>query len=275
MKVSFFGYYALQHTREGRFATDEESFRHFKKLGTDYCDIFTSCLSKYPLTYYLESARNAGVDAGCLISFENIADKNPVERKKYIMRTKEQIDLMHKHSIPMMMLAPQTGEAENSCEFEAMREYLVEGFSEIVNYAKDSGICVALENQSLYRRPDSKIADIRYILDNVEGLGYVLDTGNFYCVNEDVLEAYNALKDRLVHVHCKDWKKDPFGDFVREHIPRFRGCALGQGEVPLAQLIAQLKKDGYKGLLTAEVNSPITWEEMDSCIEFLKTEIER
>ena len=109
----------------------------------------------------------------------------------------------------------------------------------------------------------------------MEGLGYVLDTGNFYCVNEDVLEAYNALKDRLVHVHCKDWKKDPFGDFVREHIPRFRGVELGQGEVPLAQLIAQLKKDGYKGLLTAEVNSPITWEDMDYCIEFLKSEIER
>ena len=275
MKISFFGYYALQHTREGRFSTDEESFRHFKKLGADYCDIFASCLKNYPLTYYLESARNAGVDAGCLISFENIADKNPAERKKYIMRTKEQIDLMHKHSIPMMMLAPQTGEAENPCEFEAMREYLIEGFSEVVNYAKGAGICVALENQSLHRRPDSKISDIRYILDNVEGLGYVLDTGNFYCVGEDVLEAYSKLKDRLVHVHCKDWKKDPFGDFVRENIPRFRGVELGKGEVELSELITEMKKDGYSGLLTAEVNSPITWEEMDDCIKFLKTEIER
>ena len=57
--------------------------------------------------------------------------------------------------------------------------------------------------------------------------------------------------------------------------PRFRGCALGRGEVPLSRLIEKLKKDGYQGLLTAEVNSPITWEEMDSCIEFLKTEIEK
>lgn len=275
MKVSFFGYYALQHTRENRFDSDEESFSHFKKLGADYCDIFTSCLSKYPLTYYLESARNAGVDAGCLISFENIADKNAVERKKYIMRTKEQIDLMHKHSIPMMMLAPQTGEQGNLYDFEKTREYLVEGFSQVTDYAKDAGVCVALENQSLRTRPDSTINDIRYILDNVDGLGYVLDTGNFYCINEDVLDAYAKLKDRLVHVHCKDWIKDPFGDFVRENIPRFRGCALGKGEVPLSELIERMKKDGYKGLLTAEVNSPITWEEMDSCIEFLKTEIER
>ena len=229
MKVSFFGYYALQHAREGRFDSDRESFAHFKNLGVDYCDIFTSCLAKYPLTYYLESARQEGVDAGCLIAFENIADRNPVERRKYIMRIKEQIDTMHKYNIPMMMLAPQTGEAESLCEFNKMREYLVEGFSEVVSYAKDAGICVALENQSLRKRPDSTIADVRYILDNVEGLGYVLDTGNFYCINEDVIEAYESLKDRLVHVHCKDWIKDPFGDFVRENIPRFRGCALGKG----------------------------------------------
>ena len=196
MKVSFFGYYALQHARENRFNSDRESFAHFKKLGADYCDIFTSCLAKYPLTYYLESARESGVDAGCLISFENIADKNAVERKKYIMRTKEQIDLMNKHNIPMMMLAPQTGEANDICEFEKMREYLVEGFAEVVNYAKDAGICVALENQSLRKRPDSTIADVRYILDNVDGLGYVLDTGNFYCINEDVLEAYETLTNK-------------------------------------------------------------------------------
>lgn len=40
-------------------------------------------------------------------------------------------------------------------------------------------------------------------------------------------------------------------------------------------LINELKRDEYKGLLIAEVNSPITWEEMDSCIEFLKTEKNR
>lgn len=90
-----------------------------------------------------------------------------------------------------------------------------------------------------------------------------------------MLDAYSKLKDRLVHVHCKDWKKDPFGDFGRENISRFRGVELGKGEVALSELIGKLKKDGYSGLLTAEVNSPIMWEEMDDCIKFLKTEIER
>lgn len=271
--ISFFSRYALMQVQEGRFKTEEEAFYYFKKKGVDYGDIFTTDLQKYPLTHYVKMMQNSGIQAGCLISFENIAETDARERERNIARVKEQLDNMEKNNIPMMMLAPSMEGCKCLSEYETKRELLIKGFSEVVDYAKTSGICITMENQSLLTRPDSRIEDVRLILDCVPGLKYVLDSGNFFCIGEDVCIAYEKFKDKLVHVHCKDWKWDLFGEFVRENMPRFHGCALGDGEVPLKRLIQILNEEKYSGNLVVEVNSAITWEKFDSCIDFLKGEL--
>lgn len=113
--------------------------------------------------------------------------------------------------------------------------------------------------------------DIRKILDAVSALGYVLDAGNFFCVGENVLTAYELLKDRLVHAHFKDWKWDLFGCEIRENMPRFNGTTLGEGLLPLYELAQLMKKDGYDGSVVLEFNAcRITEKMLDDSAKFLQ-----
>lgn len=59
-------------------------------------------------------------------------------------------------------------------------------------------------------------------------LKFTLDTGNFAYSDEDAVQAYEVLKDYIVHVHCKDRNVDPaltgstgtIGDFLRQQSDR-------------------------------------------------------
>ena len=85
------------------------------------------------------------------------------------------------------------------------RERMVEGLKLIVEKAKEYGVRVSIENFSNPLLPFSLIDDIRYILDSVEGLWFTFDTGNFVCVGEDGVKAYNTLKDRIIMIHLKEF----------------------------------------------------------------------
>ena len=194
--------------------------------------------------------------------------------KKNLAKVRGYIDSMSKLGFSMIMLAPDVVPANNDDELKKMQERLLNGFVNIVEYAKDSGIKVTIENQSTLSRADSKMSDIRDILNCVPELGFVLDTGNFFCIKEDVSEAYNLLSDRIVHVHAKDWQYDENGFYEREGLPRFKGVALGSGMIPLSRIFSKLREDGYKGKINLEVNSPeITLDVLDISAEFLRGEI--
>ena len=270
MNLSMFTCYALEQS----FATPQDAFRHFYEKGIRYGDIVDEELAEIPLPLYAELLKEAGIMPGSLISMLDIASFSERERKRNIGAIKAYIDQMEKLEIPLLMLAPEVRYARSADEFKRMQELLIDGFAQAVEYAKESGVTVTMENQSVCVRADSGMRDVRYILDCVPGLGYVLDSGNFFCIGEDVLEAYDLLRDRLVHVHFKDWSWNRYGSFVRENMPRFHGVVLGQGLLPLSELVRRMKRDGYQGNIVLEINAgQITLEMLDASAEFLRSEI--
>ena len=64
--------------------------------------------------------------------------------------------------------------------------------------------------------------------------------GNFIFHGEDVLEAWELLKDKVSHVHCKDRGEN------------FSSVAAGDGGIPIAPLIEKLKAAGYDDYLAIE-----------------------
>ena len=133
---------------------------------------------------------------------------------------------------------------------------------------------MTIENQSSLVRADSKMEDIRYILDCVPQLGYVLDCGNYFCIGEDVLNAYEFLSDRLVRVHAKDWVFAPYGSCSRENMPRCNGIEIGKGLIPMKEIIQNLKKDRFNGKIVLEVNAGIiTLDMLDKSLDFLRNEM--
>jgi sugar phosphate isomerase/epimerase len=82
------------------------------------------------------------------------------------------------------------------------------------------------------------------VLDAVRhpSLGLIWDPANAHVAGEPAFpEGYAKLpKDRIVHVHAKDWRSD--------------WCALGEGDIDWNGQIAALKADGYTGWISLETH---------------------
>lgn len=270
MKLSMYTSDALEQNFESPVA----ALSHFSKRSISYADIVDNELSEYPLHMYNRFLQESNIKAHALVSMLDIANFNKNVRNRNLALVKGYIDQMEQIGMNILMLAPEVYPAQNEIEIKRMQELLIEGLEEVINYAKGSQVKVTIENQSTSTRPDSKMKDIRNILDCIPELGFVLDCGNFFCVQEDVIEAYELLKDRVVHVHAKDWMFDKYGNFVRENMPRFEGTILGKGLIPLREIFSRLKNDGYTGKINLEINAGrVTLDMLERSAEFLRGEL--
>lgn len=127
------------------------------------------------------------------------------------------------------------------------RERMIEGLKLAVEEAKKYGVRISIENFSSPKLPFSYVKDIRYILDSVEGLHFTFDTGNFVCVGEDGVEAYKALKDRIVLMHLKEFGEvEGPGDRVikRQCDGKYLyGKKFGEGLSKLDEILDMAAKD--------------------------------
>ncbi|HEY7781088.1 MAG TPA: sugar phosphate isomerase/epimerase family protein [Ktedonobacterales bacterium] len=114
--------------------------------------------------------------------------------------------------------------------------------------AGGSRVAVAIENLQFDRRgrryPVDDLATVaRFCQDH--GCGLTFDTCHAGANGEDVLADYAIVKPVLRNIHLSDvvWS----GGLAHTHrLP-------GEGELPLAELLRTLTRDGYDGLVTIEV----------------------
>lgn len=123
--------------------------------------------------------------------------------------------------------------------------------------AKKYGITVTVENYGYFQSPCGSFNQVKKLLDNVPNLRYTLDTGNYTYYNEDVIQCLLQLKDRINHVHLKDWCLSPFDENEQPAIETLSKVILypspiGKGIVPIQECLNLLKDSGYQGYLTAE-----------------------
>lgn len=105
--------------------------------------------------------------------------------------------------------------------------------AKIVEMGAQKGIIVTIEDFDNTSSPLSGLNAMLWYLENIPGLMCTFDTGNFVTHNDDLFQAWDALKDRVVHVHCKDR-----GEGV---------VSFGGGHLPCADILKKMKEDGYNG----------------------------
>lgn len=272
LHISSFSHNILMQARENLFKNPVEGFKYYREKGMEYSDIIGSFFDLYPLDEYMKYYELSGMKPGSLIIGNNFAARDKEEREKNICILKEYMEQMSKYGIGDMMLSPMTEPTKNQQEFNELRDLTIEGYGLLVDYAKKIGVGLSFENRSSLERVDSRTEDIKYILDNVPGLDFVLDTANSYVVDEDVWEMYNTLRDRIRHFHFKDWVKDENGTIKKNGVACLEGCALGKGFLPLKELLTTIVKDGFDGRLSIEISTynQVSIEMLDESIAFLQ-----
>ena len=117
--------------------------------------------------------------------------------------------------------------------------------------AEAGEIAVTLEDYDGLFAPYATCSELTWFLREVPSLRLTLDTGNFAFWDEDVLAAWDELRDSVVHVHCKDRGAEA-GFEGRQFCRGMATCAVGSGYLPMRELLERLRNAGYQGFLTIE-----------------------
>lgn len=143
----------------------------------------------------------------------------------------------------------------------AVLERMVHGFRLAVEMGKACGLQVCFETTPEESVRLSGTEDCRYVLEQVPELGLVFDTANMLPHGDDPLESYEALKNRIIHVHLKDValvdaKPSLFEPEVAADGRLMRAGAFGKGVIPVKEIYDRMRTDGYTGIFAIEYIRP-------------------
>jgi sugar phosphate isomerase/epimerase len=88
-------------------------------------------------------------------------------------------------------------------------------------------------------------------------VGAYWDMANGMSLGFDPLEDVRTLGSRISRVHAKEFQKPADAGQSRQpgSYPGLNPVVLGQGDVPIADILRELKRVGYKGFITLETGA--------------------
>jgi 3-oxoisoapionate decarboxylase len=122
---------------------------------------------------------------------------------------------------------------------------------EVLPYARDLGLCLAIENHQDATSDD--LLRLAEMLDHSPAYGVTLDTGNPLAVGEDPVEFTRRVAPLVRHVHLKD--------YTLHNAPegfRLVRCAAGEGVVDFAAISSIVSQNGHALLPGIEIAAQAT-----------------
>ena len=102
--------------------------------------------------------------------------------------------------------------------------------------------------------------EVERMMDSTSAVGLLLDTGHLTFAGGDPLRALGRHAKRIVHVHCKDVRRDKLARAKRED-SSFLDAVLGDvfavpgdGSIDFAPVLQALARAGYQGWLVVEAD---------------------
>jgi sugar phosphate isomerase/epimerase len=147
------------------------------------------------------------------------------------------------------------GNYDDNYSYHQSFGWIVEGLKHAAAYAEDKGATLALENHG---RLAGRSDQIRAIIEAVgsSNLRANADTGNFLLVHQSPHEAVSEIADLAAMVHFKDFHEVPQSHegfaYVSLDGLKYVGAALGEGDVALADCVAELRNGGFDGWFNIE-----------------------
>lgn len=202
----------------------------------------------------------AGLTVSCIYAFYDMGNRDEGERRKLHIDMAERMGAGRILVVPGFLSSEESEKLQDCCESYVRTADFMEhntsvrkmaaGLCSIIMLANRKGIEVTVEDFDGRTSPLSRMNGVLWFLKNVPGLKFTLDMGNFAYSNENVTEAYELLGDYVAHVHCKDRgeeAKAPGGNNRG-----LRSVAVGEGYLPIGELVKRLQKTGYDGFLAIE-----------------------
>lgn len=220
---------------------------------------------------YIKQVKSHAKDAGVeLVNYSILADFCSDDRevlKAAIERVKHHVDIAAELEVPRMrhdVTAFRRPRGENNLvDFDRLLPQLTESALCVTEYAAKKGVVTLLENHGFFANGCDRVERLMNAV-NHPNYRLLLDTGNIACVDEDPTVASVRLAKYADMIHLKDFyirKREPTGatefdcagNWFRSMAGRFlRGSILGQGDLDMPEIAANIIASGYDGNIAIE-----------------------
>lgn len=183
----------------------------------------------------------------------NFVKESSEERAKEVAKIKDGIEVAKQLGTNIIRVF--CGDLHGDLTYEDGQDWIVEGLKACAETAEKEQVYLAIENHGLLA---GKSEQVEEIINKVNSpfVKSTFDTGNFLLVHEEPKEAFDRLRDKIVHVHFKDFREKG----ADESIKGFRstegveliGTVPGDGKVDLSYIVQGLKENNYDGWLSIE-----------------------
>lgn len=152
-------------------------------------------------------------------------------------------------------IMPIPGFYPTGIDRDSVRRTMLKPLSDLVTYAQTKNITVTMEDFDNASSPIATSEGMKWFADRIEGLYYTFDTGNFYFAGEDEGDAFENLKDKIRHVHCKDRSLSPVNGenpFVCVNGTAVYPVSYGGGVIRCQEVLDKIRATGYDDYLVIE-----------------------
>ena len=272
MKVGLSSYSLVQALRDGRL-TILEAIDWVKEQGGSHMELVPygyTVVDNYDLANQIkERAAQVGIELSAYCMPANFIQPTETAFHEEVERIKAHVDVVHhmgitllRHDVTAFSLEPE----EMSIHyFDDHFEEMVLGSQLIADYAKSLGMTTTIENHGFNVQSSDRVQRVLRAV-NRDNFKTTLDIGNFLCADEDPLVGVRKNLPDAATVHFKDFYIRPYyenpgeGAWFRTSNGNYlRGAILGHGELPVREIIRQLKVAKYDGYLVVE------FEGMEDC----------
>lgn len=181
-----------------------------------------------------------------------------VAAKEEILRLQGQLDVAKLLGASVMRhdVCYRLGKEGKSRSFDLMLPTLAENIRAVTTYAEKLGIRTCSENHGYIAQDSDRVERLVNAVAH-DNYGILVDMGNFACVDEDSAIAVSRVAPYAFHVHAKDFIKHPFATkvvkgFQSRGCNYLEGCAIGDGDIPVEQCLAILRRAGYDAYVSIE-----------------------
>ena len=240
--------------------------------------VSTGPLLLSPLGWVLDTIADAGYDGAELLIGHNPDSRDPARVAAYAQEAGLDIPVVHG---PYMVLlrnvlgAKYMEKTRRSLEIAAEMgaetmvahapfrwERAARGWvtAEVNDEAAEIGTTFAMENLfPVAGRAFSSVVTPAELaaFDNI-----VFDTSHFAVAGVDLFEAWDAVRDKVTHLHLSD----NFGNGKDSHAP------IGSGVLPLEDFLAEVGASGYSGTVTLELDCRAYLDSREELVAFLQRE---
>lgn len=275
MKLSCTPFSLAQTFREGGM-TLQKFIAYCAEQGLDGIDLLDS--ECYPWSWsspgdhrhFQEWIRDAGLELAACSCSNNFAITDPERQRAQVELVNRSIERTAAAGAPVLRIfggyhGAAGGEKDMSTERGI--PLVIRGIEGCLEKAAACQVILALENHG--QLPGFS-HDSRRILDhfNSPWLKATFDAGNYMGhsmpEDENPLDAYDALRGDIAHVHLKDNMLPVFNPDRRRE-----PCVAGQGITPLKAFVERLDADGYGGFGALEYSTTPALPEPDGVTQSL------